>query len=114
MNKEIIFKLLEMALDNSKECKPALKLEYDYEVGKNYFIRTVTHILVGKLRYKTEQELILNNCSWIADTGRYHDALKTGELNEIEPYPPESLVHVNRGSFIDAVIWDHELPKLQK
>lgn len=113
---DLLIKVLEMLLNSNAQEKKGLNdlNEYDYKIGENYFIRTVTHILVGKLVHKTDQELILNNCSWIADTGRYHDALKTGNLNEIEPYPSESLVHVNRASFIDAVIWEHELPKDQK
>ena len=114
MDKEALsIKVLEMLLD-AKVSEKHCESEYDYQVGKHYFIRTVTHILVGNLVHKNDKELILNKCSWIADTGRYCDALKTGEFKEIEPYPPQKLVHVNRGSFIDASIWVHDLPTEQK
>ena len=85
---------------------------HPYEIGKNYFIRTVTHHLTGRLTRVTAKELVLADAAWIADDGRFHDALKTGKLNEVEPFPGE--VIVGRGSLIDACIWNHELPRTQK
>lgn len=87
---------------------------HPYSVGKNYFIRTVTHHLTGKLIKVTAKELVLEGAAWIADDGRFHDALKTGKLNEVEPFPSECEVIVGRGSLIDAVEWLHKLPQDQK
>ena len=87
---------------------------HPYEVGKNYFIRTVTHHLTGKLVKVTSKELVLETAAWIADDGRFHDALKNGTLNEVEPFPKDLQVIVGRGSLIDAVIWNHKLPTEQK
>lgn len=81
-------------------------------VGKKYFIRTVTMHLVGKLIKITDKELLLEDASWIADSGRFHDALKTGEFDEIEPFVND--VIVNRNSVIDATEWRFDLPKEQK
>jgi len=83
-----------------------------WEIGKKYLIRTVTMIEIGELIMVSEKELILKNASWVADTGRYYNALKTGALEEVEPYINK--VIVGRGSIVDATIWDHELPKEQK
>lgn len=85
---------------------------HPYEIGKNYFIRTVTHHLTGRLTKVTAKELVLADAAWIADDGRFHDALKTGKLSEVEPFPGE--VIVGRGSLIDACLWLHELPRVQK
>ncbi len=85
---------------------------HPYQVGQNYFIRTVTHYYTGKLIRVTAKELVLENAAWIADTGRFHDALKTGKLNEVEPF--EDDVVVGRGAVVDAVKWKHELPRVQK
>lgn len=87
---------------------------HPYEIGKNYFIRTVTHHLTGKLVRVTSKELVLQKAAWIADDGRFHDALKTGSLNEVEPFPEDLDVVVGRGALIDAVIWKHALPLVQK
>lgn len=87
---------------------------HPYQIGKNYFIRTVTHHLTGRLVKVTAQELVLEEAAWIADDGRFHDALKTGKLNEVEPFPQDEQVLVGRGSLIDAVVWKHALPKEQK
>ena len=85
---------------------------HPYEIGKNYFIRTVTHHLTGKLIRVTDQELVLDDAAWIADDGRFHIALKDGVLNEIEPFPGQ--VIVGRGSLIDACVWLHALPREAK
>lgn len=83
-----------------------------FKIGKAYLIRTVTHIDIGVIKAVGDKELVLSDCSWIADTGRYHDAIKTGKLNEVEPYTDD--VIIGRGSIIDATIWNHDLPRDQK
>lgn len=90
------------------------EVSHPYEVNKNYFIRTVTHHLTGKLVKVTSKELVLEQAAWIADDGRFYDALKTGKLNEVEPFPQDVQVIVGRGALIDAVIWKHALPAEQK
>ena len=84
-----------------------------WEVGKAYFIRTVTHHFTGRLKGVTPLELILEEASWIADDGRFYDALKTGVLSEIEPFPKGKVI-IGRGSLIDAHVWKHDLPTEQK
>ena len=83
-----------------------------WKIGSNYLIRTVTMIQVGRLELVTEKELVLSSAAWIADTGRFYNALRDGTLSEIEPFPNDIIV--GRGSIIDATEWTHELPKEQK
>lgn len=85
-----------------------------WKVGSNYFIRTVTHHLVGTLIEVTAKELWLKDASWIADDGRFMQAIRDGKLNEVEPFPDNEEVPVGRGAIIDAVIWKHALPREQK
>lgn len=80
-----------------------------FKIGKNYFIRTVTMHLVGKLTKVTDKELVLEDASWIADSGRFHNALKTGQFAEVEPFVSKETI-VGRGALIDATIFDHPLP----
>lgn len=87
---------------------------HPYKVGKNYFIRTVTHHLTGNLIKVTAKELVLINAAWIADDGRFMNALRDGNLNEVEPFPDNQEVIVGRGSLIDAVEWIYSLPREQK
>lgn len=75
-------------------------------------IRTVTNYLLGKLEKVTKTDLLLSAASWVADTGRFHVALRDGVLNEVEPYPNE--VIVSRGAIVDAAVWNHELPRVAK
>jgi hypothetical protein len=83
-----------------------------WELGKNYLIRTVTMINTGRLVEVTEHELVLEDAAWIADTGRFAQALATSEFSEVEPFP-EGRVIVGRGSVIDAV-QIKTLPRKQK
>jgi hypothetical protein len=85
-----------------------------WKIGKSYLIRTVTMIDVGELVSVTDQELILRHASWIADTGRWMQALREGTLNEVEPFPDGAFVAIGRGSIVDAVEWDLPLPREQK
>lgn len=89
---------------------------HPFQIGKAYYIRTVTMHIVGKLDAVHGTELVLSEASWVADSGRFHDALKGGvsNLNEVEPFPADQQVIVGRGSLIDATIWSHDLPKNQK
>lgn len=85
---------------------------HPFQVGKNYFIRTVTHHLTGRLVKVTSKELLLEDAAWIADDGRFFDCLKDGKINEVEPFQDD--VIVGRGSIIDATVWRHPLPRTQK
>lgn len=73
-----------------------------WEIGMVYLIRTVTMINTGKLVAVGDQELVLEDAAWIADTGRFSDALKKNEFNEVEPFPNGRVI-IGRGSIIDAV-----------
>ncbi len=96
-------------------CNTVPSSNHYYEVGEPYFIRTVTFIYTGKLIAVTDQELVLEDCSWIADTGRFADSLKDlKNLKEIEPFP-DGRVLIGRGSLIDAhKIVKQSLPRSQK
>jgi hypothetical protein len=84
----------------------------DSYIGKNIFVRTVTHHYTGRLAAADERFLKLEDAAWIADDGRFADALSTGKLNEVEPFPGECLVAV--GALLDVCEWEHELPRSQK
>lgn len=96
-------------------CQPKQK-QSAFVVGKNYFIRTVTHIDVGKLVRIVGDDLVLVDACWVADTRRYADIFKHGFTieAELEPYPDGEEVIVNRGALIDAIEWKHDLPRKQQ
>lgn len=81
-----------------------------FELGKNYLIRTVTMIDTGRLVDITDNELVLEDAAWIADTGRFSKSLTTCDFSEVEPFPDGAKVIVGRGAIVDAV----EIPKLPR
>lgn len=48
------------------------------------------------------QEIVLEDAAWIADTGRFSDALTSMSFQEVEPFPDGKVI-VGRGSVVDAV-----------
>ena len=88
--------------------------ESPYRIGEAYFFRTVTHHLTGRVKRVTPIEIVLTEAAWIADDGRFYNAIKDGKLNEVEPFPQDEEVIMGRGALIDAVRWKHPLPKDQK
>ena len=84
---------------------------HPYKIGANYLIRTVTMIQTGRLVDVTDQELVLEDAAWIADTGRFSNALSKVEFSEVEPFP-EGQVIVGRGSIIDATQIKGPLPRI--
>lgn len=79
-----------------------------WQIGTCYLIRTVVYYALGRLVGVWEHELLLEEASWIADTGRFHEALRTGKLAEVEPFV--SPVIVGRLAIVDAAEWPHPLP----
>jgi hypothetical protein len=86
---------------------------HPYKIGGNYLFRTVTMIQTGRLVEVGDQELVLEDAAWIADTGRFSESLIKCEFNEVEPFP-EGQVIIGRGSIIDAVLLKGNLPRSLK
>lgn len=88
-----IIELLEDKKETVSECP--------WQIGKKYFIRTVTMHLTGELTFIGKQELVLKDAAWIADSGRFHEAIKDpSKCNEIEPFAKP--VIIGRGAIVDA------------
>jgi hypothetical protein len=83
-----------------------------WQIGKVYLIRTVTMIDTGVLVGIGEKELVLEEAAWIADTGRFSDAIARAEFNEVEPFPKGRVI-INRACIIDAVEIS-KIPRSQK
>lgn len=83
----------------------------DDMVGKKLFIRTVTYHLVGKVKNRMGAFIELEDASWVADSGRFSNAIKDGSLDEVEPV---GTAWVNLSSIVDFFPWKHKLPTEQK
>lgn len=83
-----------------------------WKVGANYLIRTVTMMDTGRLVEVTEHELVLEDAAWIADSGRFADAVEKAEFGEVEPFPAGRVI-IGRGAVVDAVEIK-TLPRSQK
>lgn len=82
---------------------------HPWKVGTAYLIRTVTNYWTGRVVDVHPDTLVLEDAAWVSDTGRYHQAVATGSLSEVEPV--SRAVIVGRGSIVDATEWPFALPK---
>jgi hypothetical protein len=80
-------------------------------VGECLFLRTVTYHLVGRVERIRGKFLELSDASWVADSGRFTQAIRDGELNEVEPVGD---AWVNMDTVTDFYRWNHDLPAKQK
>ena len=76
-----------------------------------YFFRTVTFYLVGRVVQQENNFVELADASWVADTGRFMNAIKNGTLCEVEPV---GTAFINLDSVVDFFPWVHALPDKQK
>ena len=105
-----------MTLGELKEIQSALgqrtQSRNPFKVGEKYFIRTATFFQLGRLKEICGKWLILEEASWIADTGRFHEFLKDGKCNEYEAFVEDVFVPLD--SVIDITVWGHSLFKGNK
>lgn len=80
-------------------------------VGKSWFFRTVTYHMVGRVTRRLGNFLVLSDASWVADSGRFMGAIKSGTLSEVEPVGAAML---NLDTVVDMFPWVHALPDRQK
>ena len=80
-------------------------------VGKDFYFRTVTYHLTGKVVKVFGTYLLLEQAAWIPDSGRFMQAIKDGILNEVEPVGDAIL---NLSTVTDMFPWKHPLPLVQK
>jgi len=83
-------------------------------IGENYLVRTITMIYTGRLIKVYDKELVLVKCAWIPETERWADTVKDGTFKEVEPYPEDSEVILNREAILDITKVYWELPREQK
>lgn len=80
-------------------------------VGKKLFIRTVTYHCIGEVVKIVGSFFYLKESCWVADSGRFMNALEDGELSEVEP---TGHMWVNINAIVDMFVWKHKLPSKQK
>ena len=93
---------MEVSMKDLKEIFGETKKENPFSgsIGKCYFIRTVTYHYTGRVKDVIGDFIILSNAAWIADSGRFYDALKKEEFSEVEPFLNDVLLNI--GSIVDA------------
>jgi len=85
--------------------------EYKDLIGKKFFFRGVTYHLLGRVKRKVGSFLVLEDASWIADSGRFMQTIMDGVVKEVEPVGE---AYINLEAVVDFFPWKHSLPTVQK
>ena len=110
-------KTLKLTDEEYEKIKDFLELEkkeikaYEDMIGGKYFFRTVTYHLTGEVKKIVGRFAYLKDAAWIADSGRFMEAIKNGTLSEVEPVGE---AFINLDTVVDFFPWKHSLPKDQK
>ena len=98
-----------------KAAKTKTKMKRVLRIGNKVLVRTVSYFLIGEIVRIDQGFLMLSEASWVADTGRFHEALQNGTLNEVEPVlTKDGCAEVSLGAIVDVFTWDHALPRAAK
>ena len=76
------------------------------------FIRTLTYHYIGKVKKENKEEITLDECVWVADSGEFTSAIKKGTLDEVEIIGDG--VILMKSNIIDIIPWDHDIPSERK
>ena len=82
-----------------------------FSKGSNVLIHTPTLYWCGTVETDGGDYVTLRPAAWIADTGRYADAFRTGEFREVEPVPGAVTIYLGPG--VVVVEWPHPVPTVQ-
>lgn len=103
---------LEQKIKSKKSDLKYQNMKIPFKVGSAYFIRTVTYFATGRVKAIVGQFLVLEEAAWIADTGRFSDAMAKGVMSEVEPVKTDMFLNIS--SITDAFPWGFKLPQEQK
>ena len=112
-------KTLQISDETYELIKGQLKEDEDFDVntlqdfvGKSFFFRTVTYHIIGKVVKILPMGILkLEKASWVADSGRFTQAIKEGSLDEVEPIGDW---FINLPTCTDFGLWKHSLDLKQK
>jgi hypothetical protein len=113
-NKEATMDINELTMGQAKELAGAFGAKTEalpFRVGMKVFARTVTYHVTGEITEVNGKWLTLKTAAWIADSGRFADALRSCNFEEVEPFA--GAVYLNTDSITDATEID-TLPEGQK
>ena len=81
--------------------------DHPFVIGQAYLLRCVTYHHIGEVCHIQGKFLTLKGASWLADSGRFGECLRTGGVRELEY---AGTIYVNIDTIVDAFPWTNPLP----
>jgi hypothetical protein len=80
-----------------------------FTVGRIVLVRTVTYHYTGIVTSVGDGAVVLSDAAWVAVSGRFADFLKSGDVEEVEPYPDGVHVNIALQSIVDWCLFPRTL-----
>lgn len=106
MKKEVVMELLGMLVSS----EPG-STETPFCVDDKVFVKTVTYHLTGAVKEIKAGFIRLTDAAMIADSGRFMNALRDSDFDEVEPYTNDVWVKIDA---ITEFTYISKLPRTQK
>jgi hypothetical protein len=84
------------------------KDDLPFEIGGQYFFRTITYFMLGKISGIKGRFIVLESASWIPDTGRFSKFIN-GEIKPDECEPINGRVIISVDAIVDAFDYPYNL-----
>ena len=81
------------------------------KVGDKVFLRTVTYHYTGEIATLDDETMILKKAAWVADSCRFSKSVEKGVFSELEIYPSDMPVFINRKAIVDTCRVQWDLPR---
>lgn len=78
-----------------------------YEIGKQYFVTTVTDYWLGTMVECNGISVTLIDFALVRDTGRFHEFLRNGKTDEMEVEPAPDGVEIEV-KYLTIQLWPHK------
>lgn len=88
-------------------------VELPFKIGTAYLFRTIGYHWLGRVKAQCGKFLVLDEATWVADTGRYNEAVqgRIAELSSSELEPACRDVILNTDHITDATEYPFQIPR---
>ena len=100
-----------MGIENLTQLFSDMIEKSPYEIGQTYFFRCVTYHYIGTVVSVGLSEVVLRDAVWVAESGKFRNALEEGTIADAMPYVKGDPVILGRFGIVDATPWRHPLPE---
>jgi len=81
-------------------------------IGKGYLVQLATgYMMSGRIKEDNADHYVLTKAAWVADTGRFGNAIKLSEFSEVEAFDRDLIITKQSIVMAVEILKDQEVTK---